>query len=47
MTQTDTTAGVLIGDDRITETSAGVHDHLYPATGMANARVALAGQAEK
>ncbi|MFN8229020.1 MAG: aldehyde dehydrogenase family protein [Mycobacterium sp.] len=38
------TVGLLIGDDRVTATS--VHDHVYPATGVTNAVVALAGAAE-
>ena len=39
-------AGLLIGDDRITRSSAGTHDHVYPATGQPNAVVALAGPPE-
>jgi acyl-CoA reductase-like NAD-dependent aldehyde dehydrogenase len=39
-------AGLLIGSDRITATSAGRHAHIYPATGAPNATVALAGADE-
>lgn len=38
--------GLLIGGDRITASSAGVHHHVYPATGRPNAVVTLAGPAE-
>jgi aldehyde dehydrogenase (NAD+) len=39
-------AGLLIGSDRITNTSGGYHAHIYPATGQPNAAVPLAGVAE-
>lgn len=38
--------GFLIGGDRITASSAGVHHHIYPVTGRPNAVIALAGAAE-
>jgi aldehyde dehydrogenase (NAD+) len=38
--------GLLIGGDRITETSGGMHPHIYPATGQPNAVIPLAGAAE-
>jgi aldehyde dehydrogenase (NAD+) len=38
--------GLLIGGDRITNTSGGYHAHIYPATGRPNATVPLAGAAE-
>lgn len=38
--------GLLIGSDRITATSAGTHEHLYPATGAPNTTVALASAVE-
>ncbi len=38
--------GLLIGGDRITNTSGGYHAHIYPATGQPNATVPLAGAAE-
>jgi len=38
--------GLLIGGRRITETSAGVHRHVDPATGKVQAEVALAGPSE-
>ena len=37
------TTGLLIGEERITMSTGGVHDHIYPATGQSNATVALAG----
>jgi aldehyde dehydrogenase (NAD+) len=44
---TDTiSTGLLIGGDRITNTSGGYHAHIYPATGGPNATVPLAGAAE-
>jgi acyl-CoA reductase-like NAD-dependent aldehyde dehydrogenase len=47
MTSTlSSTTGLLIGGDRITETSGGTHSHIYPATGQPNATVPLAGAAE-
>lgn len=39
-------AGLLIGEERITQSSAGTHDHIYPATGLPNAVVSLAGPQE-
>jgi aldehyde dehydrogenase (NAD+) len=39
-------AGLLIGSDRITDSSGGMHAHIYPATGQPNATVPLAGAAE-
>lgn len=41
----DEPIGVLIGDERITGTEA-LHAHIYPATGLRNATVALAGARE-
>lgn len=38
--------GSLIGDRRVTASSGGLHAHVYPATGLPNATVALAGAAE-
>ncbi|WP_395308765.1 aldehyde dehydrogenase family protein [Mycobacterium sp. AMU20-3851] len=38
--------GLLIGSDRPTQTSAGLHPHIFPASGEPNATVALAGAAE-
>ncbi|CAJ1493530.1 aldehyde dehydrogenase family protein [[Mycobacterium] kokjensenii] len=38
--------GLLIGDARITASSASSHAHIYPATGRPNATVTLAGHAE-
>jgi aldehyde dehydrogenase (NAD+) len=38
--------GLLIGGDRVDESSGGTHAHIYPATGQPNAAVALAGAAE-
>lgn len=35
--------GLLIGEQRLTRSNAGVHDHVFPATGEVNARVVLAG----
>jgi aldehyde dehydrogenase (NAD+) len=44
---TDTIAtGLLIGGDRVNESSGGTHPHIYPATGQPNAAVPLAGAAE-
>lgn len=37
--------GLLIGGDRITST-ADTHEHIFPATGLPNATVALAGVAD-
>ena len=39
-------AGLLIGGERIAQSSAGTHDHIYPATGQPNVVVALAGPQE-
>jgi len=39
-------AGLLIDGERIAQSSAGTHDHIYPATGRPNAVVALAGSLE-
>src|SRR5204863_775431 len=36
----------LIGGDRITDSSGGIHPHIYPATGQPNATVTLAGAEE-
>jgi aldehyde dehydrogenase (NAD+) len=38
--------GLLIGGDRITNTSGGYHAHIYPATGQPNVTVPLAGAAD-
>jgi aldehyde dehydrogenase (NAD+) len=38
--------GLLIGGDRVNESSGGTHAHIYPATGQPNAAVPLAGAAE-
>ena len=43
---TGTVTGLLIGEDRITESSGGLHPHIYPATGHTNGIVALAGAEE-
>lgn len=40
-----TPTGLLIGGDRITSTDA-AHEHIFPATGLPNATVALAGAPE-
>lgn len=42
----DDVVGPLIGGDRITTTSGGMHSHIFPATGRPNTTVALAGDAE-
>ena len=39
-------AALLIGDRHIEDTSGGVHEHVYPATGKRTASVPLAGAAE-
>ena len=39
-------SGLLIGGDRITDTSGGTYAHIYPATGEPNAHVPLAGADE-
>jgi acyl-CoA reductase-like NAD-dependent aldehyde dehydrogenase len=38
--------GLLIGGDRVTETSGGTYAHIYPATGQPNAHIPLAGADE-
>jgi aldehyde dehydrogenase (NAD+) len=38
--------GLLIGGDRITDSSGGTYAHIYPATGQVNADVQLAGADE-
>jgi len=38
--------GLLIGDDRIIESSGGTYVHIYPATGQPNAHIPLAGADE-
>ena len=38
--------GLLIGGDRITHASGGMHAHMYPATGQPNAHIPLAGADE-
>ncbi|HEX3548471.1 MAG TPA: aldehyde dehydrogenase family protein [Mycobacterium sp.] len=38
--------GLLIGGDRITDSSGGTHPHIYPATGQPNAVIPLAGADE-
>lgn len=35
--------GLLIGDRRVLDTSAGIHGHVFPGTGKVNASVTLAG----
>jgi len=35
--------GLLLGTDRVTGSSGGTHDHIYPATGRPNARIELTG----
>lgn len=40
------TLGLLVGGDRITETSGGTHAHVFPGTGQPNATIALAGAPE-
>ncbi|MCG3754004.1 aldehyde dehydrogenase family protein [Amycolatopsis sp. Poz14] len=37
---------MLIGDERVSDSSGGTHAHVFAATGETNARVALAGAAE-
>jgi acyl-CoA reductase-like NAD-dependent aldehyde dehydrogenase len=39
-------AGLLIGGERVADTSAGTHHHIYPATGRPNVVVSLAGPPE-
>ncbi|OBI87492.1 betaine-aldehyde dehydrogenase [Mycobacterium sp. 1245805.9] len=43
---TSLSGALLIGGDRVTRSSGGVHPHIYPATGRPNASVQLAGAAE-
>lgn len=43
---TATLPGPLIGGDRVTESSGGSYQHIYPATGQPNATIHLAGAAE-
>ncbi|GBE65530.1 betaine-aldehyde dehydrogenase [Mycobacterium sp. MFM001] len=43
---TGTPSGPLIGGDRITESSGGTYQHIYPATGRPNATIHLAGSTE-
>jgi len=38
--------GLLIGGERVTQTSQGFHPHIYPGDGGVNAEVALAGPAD-
>ncbi len=38
--------GLLIGGERITTTSGGMHEHIYPANGQMNAVIPLAGAGE-
>ena len=40
------TAGLLIDEKLITQSSGGIHQHIYPATGEPNVAVPLAGGAE-
>lgn len=37
---------LLIGDERITGSSGGTHDHIYPGSGLSNATIEIAGPAE-
>lgn len=39
-------AALLIGDQRVTGASGGVHEHVYPGNGRANATIELAGPGE-
>lgn len=38
--------GLLVGGERITETSVAQHPHIFPASGQPNASIVLAGAAE-
>ena len=38
--------GLLVAGDRISPSSGGTHEHIYPATGQPNATIVLAGAAE-
>lgn len=42
----DEPVGLLVGGDRIITTSGGYHRHIFPATGLINATIALAGDAD-
>jgi aldehyde dehydrogenase (NAD+) len=46
MTTMALSGALLIGGDRITDSSGGTHAHIYPATGQPNAHIPLAGAAE-
>jgi aldehyde dehydrogenase (NAD+) len=46
MTTASLSGGLLIGGDRIADSSGGSHAHIYPATGQPNATIPLAGAAE-
>src|SRR6476661_7963491 len=46
VTAVSLTAGLLIDDKIITESSGGSHQHIYPATGEPNVTVPLAGATE-
>jgi aldehyde dehydrogenase (NAD+) len=46
VTATALSGGLLIGGDRITDSSGGTLAHIYPATGQPNATIPLAGTAE-
>ena len=46
MTTASLSGGLLIGGDRIADSSGGTHAHIYPATGQPNATIPLAGAAE-
>src|SRR5215211_7899974 len=43
---TSLSGNLLVGGDRISESSGRTHEHIYPATGQPNATVHLAGAAE-
>lgn len=43
---TDTLSAPLVGGDRITQSSGGAHQHIYPATGQPNVTIQLAGSTE-
>jgi aldehyde dehydrogenase (NAD+) len=46
MTTASLSGGLLIGGDRIADSSGGTHAHIYPATGQPNATIPLAGAGE-
>jgi len=46
MTTMALSGGLLIGGDRITDSSGGTHAHIYPATGQPNAAIPRAGASE-